>query len=209
MSLYQEIINQLSDEKYGIVQETIDRLKTLDLDDETIFTSLNRAYDSSMEETGKLNDELYVKNLNRLPADIVPSKQQFESMVQSMAQLVSTQITSLEPIEVDYVLADLTLEDGFLSKVKILTKVTIEDIGALLAMREALDNDTLKEVVLETNEQDMMLLNEIQRHEALGEIIEIGDKLHFYFVENEEKMTLEFTSVSLQQFLPMETILTR
>ena len=208
-SLLNEIKDQMKQPKYQIVSDTQKRLESLNLDDKVITEYLNWAYQNAIEDSGELNDDKYFKNLNRLPMmDEMPKvikSLSIDEALNVLTDILHQQTSSLQEILVEYWYATLIHDDGYKSNVRILSKVRPAELADVLGTREGFDEDNEISIMLETDE-NVVILNEYQKEEALGELIEENDILKFHFGVEKVSMELHFKHMNTQIFHSIETV---
>lgn len=212
--LKNEIKNQLQQPEFQLVSDTLKRLKSLNLDIEQVHIYLNWAYSNALLETGELDKEKYFQNLNQLPLmeDLdrpqkVVKSLSIDEALKMLSDLLIQQTSSLQEINVEYLYGRLMMDDGYESEVRILSKVRPIELAEVLAMREGIEELESVEIILRTNNSPI-ILNEFQKDEALGEIVEEEDQLEFYFRDENDKMLIKFNEKTVQTFHAIETVQT-
>ncbi len=122
-----------------------------------------------------------------------------------LSDLLYQQTSSLQEIRIEYWYGDLVLQDGYESRVRILSKVRPIELADVLATREGIENLENIEIVLRMN-QSPVILNDYQKDEPIGELIEEGDVLEFYFRDENEKFTIEFDEMTTSVYHAIETV---
>lgn len=209
-SLWNEIEKQMKESKYQIVSDTHKRLMTLNLSDDQVHEYLIWAYQNALNQKGELDDERYFQNLNQLPL-INDSPKMIKSLtiedaLKMLNELLVQQQSSLSEIVVNYWYANLLIDDGYETKVRILDKVRPNELADVLAIRDGITELDDIEIVLET-EGNSVILNEFQADEAIDELLEENDILRYYFRDEAVKFELQFTHKSSQTFHAIESVL--
>lgn len=212
--LKNEIKNQLQQPEFQLVSDTLKRLKSLNLDIEQVHIYLNWAYSNALLETGELDKEKYFQNLNQLPLmeDLdrpqkVVKSLSIDEALKMLSDLLIQQTSSLQEINVEYLYGRLMMDDGYESEVRILSKVRPIELAEVLAMREGIEELESVEIILRTNNSPI-ILNEFQKDEALGDLVEEEDQLEFYFRDENDKMLIKFNEKTVQTFHAIETVTT-
>ena len=208
-NLLSPIKDQLKEARYQIVFDTRERLKSLNLEPNEY---LNWAYSNALLTNGELDEEKYFQNLNQLPLmeDLnqpqkIVKNLTIDEALQVLSDLLYQQTSSLQEIRVDYLYAQLILDDGYESDVRILTKVRPIELAEVLAMREGIDELENVEVVLRTDDSPI-ILNDFQKDEQLGDLIEDDDQIEFYFRDEDDRIILRFKGRGSQVYHAIETV---
>lgn len=208
-TLMREIVEQLKNEKYRLVNETLKRLSSLDLEEGQVDAYLNWAYQNALDESGQLDDKQYFLNLNQLPLiDQSPKSIKSVSIEEALRMLndiLVQQQSSLSEVVVEYWYARLFLDDGYEANLRIMSKVRPIELAEVLALREGVENLDDIEIVLETNGASV-ILNQVQAEETLLDLIEEKDILRIYFREEGVKIELHFSELNSQTFHAIESV---